>query len=281
MLSLEWRLWRAIFFVAIFSLPAGCRIEDRLIFQPSPTVERTPRAAGLEFQDQFFAARDGVRLHGWHIPRPDARSTLVWFHGNAGNISHRVDNIRLLRENVAANIFIFDYRGYGRSEGRAFEDGTYLDGEAALDLVCNRLGADAGKTVLFGRSLGAAVAAEMANRYAVQALILESPFISIPEMARVVLPFLPIGSLLKTRYDIRAKIPTVKAPVLVLHGDRDEVVPFAHGRSVFDAAPEPKKFFTIVGAGHNDTYQVGGQVYFQQLKEFIDWTASRADRSRR
>ncbi len=278
MLRSETRLWRAVFLVAFFSLPAGCRIEDRLIFQPSPTVEHTPRTAGLEFQDLFFTARDGVRLHGWHIPHREARSTLVWFHGNAGNISHRIDNIKRLHDKVAVNIFIFDYRGYGRSAGIASEEGTYLDGEAALDLVRKELAAEPGKTVLFGRSLGAAIAAEMANRYAVQALILESPFISIPEMARVVLPFLPIGPLLQTRYDTRAKIQSVTVPVLVLHGDRDEVVPFAQGKKVFDAAPEPKKFFKIVGAGHNDTYEVGGEVYFQQLKGFIDWTTSRVHR---
>jgi uncharacterized protein len=242
MLSLEPRRWRAIFLMAFFTLPGRCRIEDRVIFQPTSialknrSLNSRPESRGVP------ATPDGVRLHGWYIPRSEARSTLVWFHGNAGSISHRRDNIKLLHDKVAVNIFIFDYRGYGRSEGGASEEGTYLDGEAALELVGKQLGTEPSKTVLFGRSLGAAVVAEMAKRHIVQAVILESPFVSIAAMARVTLPFLPIAPFLKTRYDIRAKIQSVKAPILVLHGDRDEVVPFAQGKSVFDAAPEPKIF---------------------------------------
>ncbi|MGH7796213.1 MAG: alpha/beta hydrolase [Candidatus Binatia bacterium] len=267
--------------MALFALPTACRIEEGMIFHPSPTVARTPRQVGLQFEDIFFTTRDGVRLNGWFIPHRQARSTLVWFHGNAGNISHRVDNIKLLHDKVKVNVFIFDYRGYGLSEGRASEAGTYLDGEAAVDLLRKKLGANGGKTILFGRSLGAAVAAEMATRFDSQGLILESPFISIAEMARIVLPFLPIGSLLQTRYDVVAKIKQITVPLLVLHGDRDEIVPFSHGKAVFDAAPEPKRFFAIAGASHNDTYIVGGDNYFQQLKEFIDWAEAKASRPKR
>ena len=274
-------LLRALFFVGLLTLPTACRIEDGMIFHPSTTVDRTPRQVGLEFEDIHFTTRDRVRLNGWFVPHREARFTLVWFHGNAGNIGHRVENIKLLHDQVKVNIFIFDYRGYGRSEGRASEAGTYLDGEAALDLLRKKLGADAGKMILFGRSLGAAVAAEMATRFDSQGLILESPFISIAEMARVVLPFLPIGPLLQTRYDIRAKVKNIKVPLLVLHGERDEIVPFAHGQTVFDAAPQPKKFFTIAGAGHNDTYIVGGESYFRQLREFIDWAAAEVARPNR
>jgi uncharacterized protein len=265
---------RSLSIVTLAAVLTACRMEANFIFYPSATIEHTPRQVGLEFEDVFFATRDGVRLNGWFIPHRQARSTLVWFHGNAGNISHRVENIKLLHDKVKINIFIFDYRGYGRSEGRVSEEGTYLDGEAALDYVRERLDVERKKIVLFGRSLGAAVAAEMANRYDSQGLILESPFVSIREMARVVFPLLPIGPLLQTRYDVREKIRKIKTPLLVLHGDRDEVVPFAQGKTVFDAAPEPKKFFTIAGAQHNDTYLVGGDSYFQQLQIFIDWAAS-------
>jgi fermentation-respiration switch protein FrsA (DUF1100 family) len=253
---------------------SACRMEANFIFFPSATIEQTPRRVGLDFEDVFFSTRDDVRLNGWFIPHREARSTLIWFHGNAGNISHRVENIKLLHDKVKINIFIFDYRGYGRSEGRVSEEGTYLDGEAALDFVQKRLGAEPKKIILFGRSLGAAVAAEMANRFESQGLILETPFVSIREMARVVFPFLPLGLLLHTRYDVREKIQKIKTPLLVLHGDQDEVVPFTQGKMVFDAAPEPKKFFTIAGARHNDTYLVGGEPYFQQLQTFIDWASS-------
>ncbi len=139
--------------------------------------------------------------------------------------------------------------------------------------IRKKIGADAEKKiVLFGRSLGAAIAAEMATRFASQGLILESPFISIAEMARVVFPLLPIGPFLQTHYDVREKIKKLKVPLLVLHGERDEIVPFEHGKMVFDAAPGPKKFFAIAGAAHNDTYAIGGETYFRELRQFIDLT---------
>ncbi len=268
----------ALFLVGICVFPA-CGIENRMIFHPNPSVDATPQQAGLEFEDIFFTARDGVRLNGWFIPHPEARSTLVWFHGNAGNIGHRVENIKWLHDRVPVNIFIFDYRGYGRSQGFPSEKGTYLDGEAALELMRKKLGGDgAQKLVFFGRSLGAAIAAEMATRFESQGLILESPFISIAEMARVLFPYLPIGPFLRTRYDVRATIKKIKVPLLVLHGDRDEIIPFEHGKLVFEAAPLPKRFFAITGAGHNDTVVVGGESYFEQLRQFIDWSASAGNR---
>ena len=255
------------------TLLSACGIERGMIFYPSAAIEGTPRQTDLEFEDIFFTTRDGVRLNGWFVPHPNARSTLIWFHGNAGNISHRVENIKLLHDLVQVNIFIFDYRGYGRSDGRPSEEGTYLDGEAALQLIRKKIGTDAEKRiVLFGRSLGAAIAAEMATRFPSQGLILESPFISIAAMARVVFPLLPIGPFLQTQYDVRAKISRIKVPLLVLHGERDEIVPFEHGKTVFDAAPEQKKFFPIAGAAHNDTYTIGGATYFKELKQFIDAT---------
>jgi fermentation-respiration switch protein FrsA (DUF1100 family) len=268
----------ALFLVGICVFPA-CGIENRMIFHPNPSVDATPQQVGLEFEDIFFTARDGVRLNGWFIPHQEARSTLVWFHGNAGNIGHRVENIKWLHDRVPVNIFIFDYRGYGRSQGFPSEKGTYLDGEAALELMRKKLGGDgAQKLVFFGRSLGAAIAAEMATRFESQGLILESPFISIAEMARVLFPYLPIGPFLQTRYDVRATIKKIKVPLLVLHGDRDEIIPFEHGKLVFEAAPLPKRFFTITGAGHNDTVVIGGERYFDQLRQFIDWSASAGNR---
>lgn len=263
----------AILLLGSAVVASGCGIENRMIFYPSTTIAQTPEQAGLAFEDMYFTAPDGVRLNGWFIPHTEARSTLVWFHGNAGNIGHRVENIKLLHERVKANIFIFDYRGYGRSQGAPDENGTYLDGEAALALVREKLGeAGAETVVLFGRSLGAAVAAEMATRFPAQALILESPFVSIAAMARLYFPLLPVGPFLRTRYDVEEKIRNVKVPVLVLHGDRDTIVPFEHGKLVFAAAPEPKQFYSIPGADHNDTFVVGGEGYYDQLKRFIEET---------
>ena len=253
-------------------LCSGCRIEDRFIFHPERLITRDPSQIGLAFEDVFFTTRDGLQLHGWFIPHQEARATLVWFHGNAGNISDRLLNIKLLHDNINADIFIFDYRGYGRSEGSTSEEGTYLDGEAAIQYLLGRPNAGARRLVLFGRSLGAAVAAEMAIRFDSSGLILESPFVSIQEMAGAIFPALPIGSLLRTRYDTIEKVRNLKTPLLVLHGDRDEVVPFSQGKKVYDVAPGPKTFYRIVGASHNDTFIVGGEKYFRALREFIEGT---------
>ncbi|MBI4529338.1 MAG: alpha/beta hydrolase [Deltaproteobacteria bacterium] len=244
-------------------------MEKSFIFFPSPNLERSPADAGLAFEDLFFTAADGVRLNGWFIPHPGAAATVVWFHGNAGNIAHRVENIGLLHRQVGVHIFIFDYRGYGRSHGEVSEQGTYRDGEGALEYLRSRKDVDPKKIVFFGRSLGAAVAAEMAIRRGCMALILETPFASIREMARVAFPFFPVGPFLKTRYAVLDKIKEVRAPLLVVHGDRDEIVPLAQARKVFAAAPEPKEFYTIRGARHNDTHIVGGEGYFAALRDFI------------
>ena len=250
----------------------GCRIEDRFIFHPDRVIKRDPGQIGLAFEDVFFTTEDGIRLHGWFIPHRESRAIFVWFHGNAGNIGDRLLNIKLLHDHIKTDIFIFDYRGYGRSEGSVSEEGTYLDGAAAIQYLLAPDKAAARPLILFGRSMGAAVAAEMATRFESGGLILESPFVSIREMARAIFPSLPIGSLLRTRYDTLEKIRKLKAPLLVLHGDHDEVVPFAQGKKIFEAAPEPKKFHRIVGASHNDTFVVGGKNYFEALREFIEST---------
>ena len=262
-----------LIFLAIF-LFWGCPMEERLIFHPSDKIDANPRDLGLAFDDIYFITADGVRLNGWFVPYPEAQTTLLWFHGNAGNISHRLENIKLLHDKVKINVFIFDYRGYGRSEGKVSEEGTYRDGEAALKYLRARGNIDPKRIVFFGRSLGAAVAAELATREESLALILETPFVSIREMARAALPFIPIGPLLRTRYDVVEKVRRVKTPILVLHGDNDEVVPFEQGKKVFEAAPQPKEFYAIHGAHHNDTYIVGGNAYFTALKEFIDRAAA-------
>lgn len=266
---------RVFLCVAVCSLLlGGCLLEEKFIFFPDSTVDVTPRDAGLSFDEVFFTTSDGVRLHGWFVPYQGSKITLLWFHGNAGNISHRVENLKLLHAKVNISIFIFDYRGYGRSGGKVSEEGTYGDATAALQYLRSRGDVDPKGIIFFGRSLGAAVAADLAAREDCLALILESPFISIREMARAAFPLLPIGPLLRTRYDVAGKIAKVRAPLLVLHGDRDEVVPYEQGKRVFEAAPKPKEFYTIRDAHHNDTYIAGGEAYFKAWKNFIDRAAS-------
>ena len=259
--------------IAVFVVGALLRcsnvVDRSFIYFPSRDIEATPGHVGLDFEDVRFKASDGVVLHGWFVIG-GGDTTLVWFHGNGGNISHRVGNILELVERLGVNIFIFDYRGYGRSEGSPYEEGTYLDAEAAIAYVHSRDDVDTQKTVYFGRSLGCAVAAEMAIKHPPRALICESGFTSVRAMATKVYPFLPgLQLLVTTKYDTLDKIAKVDVPVMVLHGDRDEIVPFSMSRELYDAAKGPKRFYTIEGAGHNDTYHVGGPPYFEALREFI------------
>lgn len=244
-------------------------VERFFIYFPDRELEANPTARGLEFEDVFFRSDDGVRLHGWFVSG-SRNVTWLWFHGNAGNISHRLENMRLLRDELGVSVFLFDYRGYGRSEGTPSEEGTYRDAEAALAYLRDQDGVHRDRVVYFGRSLGAAVAVHLATRHPPYALILESPFPSIPYMARRAYPFLPVWPLLRTRYDSQEKMAHVKAPLLVLHGDADDTVPLEGARMLFDAANQPKEFQVIPGAGHNDTYVVGGRSYFAALRGFLE-----------
>ena len=244
-------------------------VERFFIYFPERVISQTPADGGIDSGEVFFTTADGVRLHGWFAPGK-SELTWVWFHGNAGNIGNRVDNLAALHEHLGPNIFIFDYRGYGRSEGSPSEHGTYSDGEAALVYLRTRQDVDESKLVLFGRSLGCAVAVEMATRSPVHAVVIESAFTSVQAMAKRAYPFLPgIGLISRTKYDSLAKIKDVRAPIMVLHGDQDEIAPFDMGREIFEAANEPKRFYAIEGAGHNDTYVKGGRAYYEAIKGFL------------
>lgn len=261
-------LMGAVAVLAFLGLRSGL-VERRFIYLPDGDLAADPSHFGLAFEDVSFTASDGVQLHGWFVPGEKGIGWL-WFHGNAGNISRRLENLKLIHDELGVSVLLFDYRGYGRSQGTASEEGTYRDAEAALAYLRSREDIDPGKIVLFGRSLGAAVAVELATRHRPYGLVLESPFLSIQDMARRSHPFLPVASLLRTKYDSKAKIQKVEAPVLVLHGDRDEIIPFEAGRRLFEEAKEPKKFHAISGAGHNDTYVVGGKDYFSVLRRFVE-----------
>ena len=252
-------------------LAGGCvePLEKRFIFFPDKTIVETPREWGMAHEEVYFDTEDGLRLNGWWIPGAGSPVTLLWFHGNAGNISHRLENIKLRHDRLGINLFIFDYREYGRSEGEVSEEGTYRDGSAAVRYLRTRSDLDPARIVFLGESLGSAVAVEMAIRHGCAGLVLESPFLSIPEMARVSFPFLPLGPFLRTTYDTLSKIGKVRAPVLIVHGEDDEIVPLQHGRRLFEAAPEPKEFYIVKGAHHNDLYLVGGTAYLEALGRFL------------
>jgi len=242
---------------------------DRFIFAPEHNFVGTPAQLGLPFDDVNFTAADGTQLHGWYV-RGQRRETLLWFHGNAGNISHRLDNLRLLHTTIGVNVFIFDYRGYGRSQGIASEPGVYDDARGALAYLRQRPDVAPERIIYFGRSLGSAVALELARRERPLGLVLETPFLSIRAMARSLLPLGPLALAIPEGFDNESKITEIDCPVLIIHGDRDEIVPFEQGQVLFERARPPKSFYRLHGAGHNDTYIVGGAAYFARLGKFID-----------
>jgi hypothetical protein len=264
----------AVLLAAIVLVPV--LFEKRLIYFPFRRLEVTPRDLGLRFEEARLVAEDGTALHGWFLPVEGSRHTVLVCHGNAGNISHRLDRALLMHAKLKTDVFLFDYRGYGLSEGAPDEQGTYRDARAALRYLITGRGIDRANLIVFGESLGAAVALQLALEEPARALVLEAPFTSIGDMARSAFPFLPLGRLLRTRYDNLAKVGGLRMPLLILHGDRDNTVPFAQGRRLFEAAPEPKQFFAIPGASHNDTYVVGGDEYWQAWREFLDGLSPRA-----
>ncbi len=255
--------------LALLALGAGLlvfypQIERFFVFFPDRDFDVTPSELGLNFEDVHFPTADGLRLHGWFFPLEDDGPVLLFCHGNAGNISHRLENIALLLQQ-GIQVFIFDYRGYGRSPGRPSEQGVYLDGLAACDWLLRKKGVPAERITVFGRSLGAAVAIEVALNRPLRSLVIESAFTSTREMARTMLLFWPLSFVLPAHFDSLGKIVRVTVPKLMLHGERDEIVPFEMGRRIYQAAREPKRFHPIEQAGHNDTYLAGGTKYFETL----------------
>ena len=251
-------------------------IDKRFIFFPERELQSDPSRWGLEYEEVHFPAADGVKLHGWYVPG-NKDVTWIWFHGNAGNISDRLENLTLLNSRLGVNIFLFDYRGYGLSEGTISEEGTYRDAQGALDYVRSREGIDTGNILYFGRSLGSAVAVWLATQQQPYGLVLESPFASIRDMAQLVHPRLPLYLLVRTKYDSLSRIGRVSAPVLVIHGDKDETIPLSQAQKLYDAAQDPKQLYIIPGADHNNTYLVGGESYFRVLDDFMAGLGSAKD----
>lgn len=241
---------RLLVLVALASIMAGCResMEARFIYYPSRALLADPSSVGLRFRDVTFAAADGVELHGWLIAGPTP-TTLLYSHGNGGNIGDRVRIAKLLVDQLGVGVFMYDYRGYGRSQGAPSEAGLISDAVGARAALL-REGVGAEHLVYFGRSLGSAVTVDLALAHPPRGVVLEAPFTSVRAMANGVLP--GAGYLFRTRWDSLAKIGGLRAPLLVIHGENDEVVPFAQGRALFEAAPEPKTFVILRGSRHYD-----------------------------
>lgn len=234
---------------------------------PSRELGATPDAIGLEHEEVWLMAGDGVSLHGWYIPARQARATLLFFHGNAGNISHRLESLRIFHQ-LGLNVLIFDYRGYGQSAGKPSEAGTRQDALAAWQYLVNSRGESPERIVLFGRSLGGALAAWLATRVQPGALILESSFISVPDLAAELYWWLPARWLARLQYRTRDYLAEVRCPVQVIHSREDEIIPYRHGQSLYATANPPKNFLLLRG-DHNSGFIVSGDTYVQGLDAFL------------
>ncbi len=237
-------------------------------------VDAAARGTGATVEDHWFTASDGVRLHGWRCRPgsaggPTSSMVLLWFHGNAGNLAQRADQMLALAERLPAEVFIVDYRGYGRSEGRPSERGLYRDGRAAWRYLTGEEGVEPGRIVVLGVSLGGAVAVDLAAEVEPAGLVVQSSFTSVPDMAVHHYPFVPRW-LIRTRMDSEAKIGAVGCPILVAHSPADDVVPYELGRRLYDAATGDRHFVEIPEAAHNETWLIGGAAYLNELRGFIE-----------
>lgn len=250
-------------------------IDDAFVYFPARQWAMTPADAGLRYEDRWIYAADGVRLHAWYIPHPRPRATVLHFHGNAGNVSHRVPLYARLAE-LGLTVLAVDYRGYGRSAGHPDEPGLYEDGRAAWGELTGGLGASAEQIVIAGRSLGSAVAVAVAAEHRCRGVVLETPFTSLPDLARVHYPFLPVGWLLRGRYDSLSRAPRLRAPTLVIEAANDEIIPRRLVDKLHAALPAPAGRVRLAG-GHNDFDQVSSRGHANAWSGFLDALDARWD----
>lgn len=274
-------------------------LQRHLIYFPTRDYDATPRDVGLEFEDLTLSTADGVSIAAWYVPHPEPKGSLIFCHGNAGNMSDRLHSIKLLH-GMGVNVLVFDYRGFGRSEGRPSEQGTYSDAVAVWRYLVETRGELPGRVILFGRSLGGAVAIELALRVELGeitappdespfrrdvirqpepgaaptgrtpgALVVESTFTSLLDIGRLHYPLLPVRWLLTYRYESIAKVARIRCPKCFFHGKEDKLIPFENGLKLFEAASEPKRFIETPG-GHNDAGFTYSPEYSDQLEVFIN-----------
>jgi fermentation-respiration switch protein FrsA (DUF1100 family) len=257
-----------LFALILASIMTPHLLERLFVYYPSKEVAGTPADVGLDYQDLTLITEDSVRLHAWFVPCRAARITLMVFHGNAGNISHRVEWIKILHD-LDCHILILDYRGYGKSEGTPFEEGLYRDARACYAWWKREREGSGERLVVLGESLGGCVAVDLAAQINPAGVILQSTFTSAWDMAKTLLPLGLLQPLTGVHFDSISKIKRVRCPILFIHGNRDEIVPYRLGRKLFDGAPSPKTFYEVPNAGHNDLVWSAGPEYSAQLRRFL------------
>jgi hypothetical protein len=248
--------------------------EPRMLYYPVRELDSTPDKLGLKYEDVTLTTSDGIHLNGWFLPAPEppntnhpSRITVLFFHGNAGNISHRFEKLEILRD-LGVDVFIIDYRGYGRSEGKPTEDGTYRDARAAYEYLTQTRHGGPKTLVVYGESLGSAVAADLASKVEVGGLVLEEAFTSVADVGQKMFPFLPVRWIVRNKYDTLSKMPRIHTPLLILHSRDDEFFDIRHAQRLLAAANEPKQLVELRG-GHNDAFLTSAETYRNGLREFL------------
>lgn len=241
--------------------------QPAMVFFPLRSLSATPADWGLAYEEVSLRSADGVALHGWYLPAPGAQKTLLFFHGNAGNISHRGESLAIFHR-LGLNVLIVDYRGYGKSEGSPSEEGLHADAQAAWRFLREEKGVEEKDIVIFGRSLGGAVAARLAAEVKPAALILESSFSSARDVAGEVFPLLSKLLILRFGFNTAERIKAVKSPLLVLHSPDDEIIPYTLGERIYRAANEPKTLLRMQG-DHNRGFLQSQPGYEQGIAAFL------------
>lgn len=255
-------------------------LKNAFVFHPNVQVETSPAAYGLLYEEVWFGGTDGRLLHGWYIPGLDGAVNaqpllFLWFHGNAGNVGHRLAHLSLLREQVGGSHFVFDYQGFGRSRGKPSIPGILDDGRAAIAYAHQR-GWTANRSLVYlGESLGAAVVVTLAMEAPPSHAILLAPFLSLRAMGEIRLP--PLAFLVDQDLNSAQLIKRIPAPLLVVHGTADRTIPFQQGQALYELAPHPKRFYAIQGAAHTNLHEAGGETYIRVLREFLATPAVKSD----
>jgi len=241
-------------------------MQSSFTYYPVREIAYTPDDVGLDFEEVVFRSSDGLRLSGWYVPAKDSELAVLFCYGNGGNKSHRLDSIDIFHD-LGLSCFIFDYRGYGSSEGKPTEEGTCLDAMAAYEWLVNEKKVQPDNIIIFGRSLGGSIAAQLATKVKVRSLVLESSFTSYVDMGRKFYPYMPVRWLAKYNYNTAEYLKEVSCPVMIIHSRSDEIVPFEFGQKLYEIANEPKEFVEISGS-HNDGFLVSNEIY---KKAWLKW----------
>ncbi|MCK5683165.1 alpha/beta hydrolase [bacterium] len=242
--------------------------QGKFVYAPSKKYIGTPADIGIKFEEVFFKSKNDVKICGWYVPAVPGDYTILFCHGNAGNISHRLKTLKIMHD-LGYNFLIFDYQGYGKSEGTPTEEGTYSDTRAAYDYLINEKKCSEDKIIFQARSLGGGIATKVVTEKNPPVYILESTFTSVADVARKIYPFLPVDLLTRIKYPTIDNLKSISCPIFFVHSPDDEVIPFSHGKKLYESYNGKKTFFQLKG-GHNEGLRISEKEYTAALKTFLD-----------